>query len=341
MAQITVKYVQAFVDRHGKVRHYFRKQGSPRVALPGLPGSTEFMDAYKLALSGASSHSSPTSKLKSGTISALIASYYLSSDFTQLKRITQSSYRNVMERFRAEHGDKSVAGIETKHIRSLLDDLAQKPGAAKSLRRALGILMRFAVERGWRKDNPTLSLRRMKRKTEGFRAWTEDDIAAFEAFWPQGTRARLALSLLLYTAQRRSDVVVMGRQHMQGGYLQVTQSKTDTRLQIPLHPRLVEAISYAPKDHLTFLVTAYGKPMTPAGFTNWFADCAKAAGLPPRSSPHGLRKAAARRLAEAGRSGHQIMAVTGHKALSEVTTYTSSANQAMLAKAAFDTDGGV
>jgi integrase len=81
-------------------------------------------------------------------------------------------------------------------------------------------------------------------------------------------------------------------------------------------------------------VTKYGKPRTPAGFSVWFVDCARKAGLPPESSPHGLRKAASRRLAEALRSAHEIMAVTGHRSLKEVARYTEAASRARLADSA-------
>ena len=61
------------------------------------------------------------------------------------------------------------------------------------------------------------------------------------------------------------------------------------------------------------------------------ADAIVAAGLPDRCVPHGLRKAAARRLAEAGCSEKQIAAVTGHTTLKEVARYTRAANQERLA----------
>jgi len=89
-----------------------------------------------------------------------------------------------------------------------------------------------------------------------------------------------------------------------------------------------------PCGHLSFLVTAQGKPFTPAGFTNAFKDWTRAAGLPPASPPHGLRKAASRRLAEAGATPHEIMSVTGHRSLKEVNRYTEAANRANLADAA-------
>jgi integrase len=84
-----------------------------------------------------------------------------------------------------------------------------------------------------------------------------------------------------------------------------------------------------PADNLTYLVTVYGKPFTPAGFGNWFRDRCDEAGL-PHCSAHGLRKAAARRLAEAGCSNQLIKAWTGHKGDSEVALYTRDADQIAL-----------
>ena len=64
------------------------------------------------------------------------------------------------------------------------------------------------------------------------------------------------------------------------------------------------------------------------------SDAIRKAGLPPYCKAHGLRKAAARRLAEAGCSAHEIMAVMGHKTLSEVERYTRAAEQERLNAAA-------
>jgi integrase len=76
--------------------------------------------------------------------------------------------------------------------------------------------------------------------------------------------------------------------------------------------------------------------MSYGGFTNWFVEAAKAAGLIDRT-PHGLRKSAGRRLAEAGCTVKQIMAVLGHKTMQEAAHYTESADQERLADAAMAT----
>lgn len=64
------------------------------------------------------------------------------------------------------------------------------------------------------------------------------------------------------------------------------------------------------------------------------------AGLPDGLSPHGLRKATCRRLAEAGCSAHEIMAISGHQSLAEVTRYTVAASRKDLAARAMLALGG-
>ncbi|HEY8596652.1 MAG TPA: tyrosine-type recombinase/integrase [Devosiaceae bacterium] len=116
----------------------------------------------------------------------------------------------------------------------------------------------------------------------------------------------------------------------------VTQQKTGAVVSIPLHPDLQSALSTLPRSNMTFLINGYGKPFTPAGFGNWFRDRVQEAGLPDGLSAHGLRKAVCRRLAEAGCTPNQIMAISGHKTLGEVERYTREASRVGLANSAFD-----
>lgn len=327
--------VSRYFDRHGKLRWRFRRKGFAEAQTRAVFDSPEWWAWYSAASTGARPPMSVgADRTKPGSFSALIAAYYCSSDFATLSEATKRTYRGILDRFRSQYGELPVARLEATHIRTLLDARANTPAAANNLLRMLRMLMRFAIERGWRKDDPTLAVRKVRAATEGFHTWTEDEIAKFEAKHPTGSRARLALALLLYTAQRRSDVVTMGRQHVRGNVIYVQQQKTKARLELPIHPELRKALDAAPADNLTFLVAKGGKPFSPAGFTNWFRECARTAGLPDNCSPHGLRKAAARRLAEAGCTPHQIAAMTGHKTLKEVTRYTAAASQAQLAKQA-------
>jgi integrase len=239
-----------------------------------------------------------------------------------------------MERFRNEHGMKPIARLGRAHIKDIIGAKANTPEAANNLLKVLRVLLNHAVEVGMIASNPAVGVKRYRsRGGEGIHTWTEAEVAQFEARHPIGTKARLALELLLGTGQRRSDVVRMGWQHRKGDEIAVRQQKTDEALLIPMELSLVQAVAAVPKTNLTFLVTERGAPFTAAGFGNWFRDRCNEAEL-PQCSAHGLRKLAATRLANAGCSTDQVKAITGHKSLSEVARYTKAADQRRLARQA-------
>jgi integrase len=323
------KYVQGFIDRHGKPRFYFRRAGFKAEPLPGLPWSPAFMAAYESALAGQPAQIG-SSRVLPGTISALVVAYYNSAEFKhELAAETRRKRRNIAEQFREQHGDKRVALLRRQHILKMLTKI-DRPHAKKNWLKTIRGLMRFAVMVGVRSDDPSegVKLARLA-KTDGFRTWSEEDIAAFREHHAIGTRARLALELLLGTAQRRGDVIRMGRQHIRNSILTVRQSKTGTVLKIPVHQELKAALDAMSSEHLTFLTTAFGKSFSSDGFGHWFREMCDDAGLHGLTA-HGLRKAACRRLAEAGCSEKQIAAISGHASLNEVARYTKAADQSAL-----------
>ncbi len=164
--------------------------------------------------------------------------------------------------------------------------------------------------------------------------WKLEEIAAYEARQPIGSAARTAFALLLFTGQRMADVSRMAWTDVGEGAIRVVQGKTGAKLSVPLHPDLGGVLAAWPRAHERILPTAFGKPFTPKGFGNWMADKIGKAGAPDRCVTHGLRKAAARRLAEAGYSANEIAAITGHATLTEVSRYTKAAEQRTLARSA-------
>jgi integrase len=196
--------------------------------------------------------------------------------------------------------------------------------------------MQFVVTAGLRDDDPTARIALPRARAGTIHTWTETEIATFEARHEIGTRPRLAMALLLYTAARRGDVIGLGPQHIRNGSLTYRQQKTERVLEIPVHRELSAILSASPKGHLTFLTTAAGAPFSAAGFGNQFRQWCNEAAL-CHCSAHGLRKAQARRLAEAGCSAHEIAAITGHKTLAEVQRYADAANQLRMARSAMAT----
>jgi integrase len=272
-------------------------------------------------------------RARSGTMWALALSYFSSPQFRTLKPATQRAYRGIIERLCRVHGDKRAAGLRREHVVRLIAERAEQPGAANGLRMALRVMMKHAIDIGLRADDPTREVRAVRVRTDGHHSWTDDEIAQFERHHAIGSRARLVLALLLYTGQRRGDVIRMGAQHIREGSLHIKQQKTGAELIIPVHPTLAAIIAAAPREHLTFVTTRRGGPFEGSAFSRWFREQCDKAGL-PHCSAHGLRKAAARRLAEAGCTAHEIGSITGHASLTELVRYTKAADQKRLAEAA-------
>jgi integrase len=313
VTRLRLRYVHEFVDRHGKGRYYFR-QGSKRIRLPGLPGSAEFMAAYSEALAEAPPAIAADRTIP-GSVNAMVVGYFGSAAFHNLAPASQQQYRRILEGLRREHGNRSIATLERRHIVMMLDAKGKTPAAARDFLRCLRLLVHYAIGIGVRQDDPTAGVRVKMPSSEGFRTWTEDDIVAFGAAYPLGSKPRLALALLIDTALRCADVVRVGRGNIRNGALHLTQQKTKTALAIPITAALAEAINAAaPSDHVVFLMNERGKAFSAKGFGKWFTQQCQRIGLKGLSA-HGLRKAACRRLAEAGCSANEIAAISGHASL--------------------------
>lgn len=342
------KYVVEDTDRHGNVRLYYRREGR-KVRLRGPAGSPEFLADYKAAANPKTPRApravSPAST-KAGSFKWLCAQYYKSSMWAELDPKTQKTRRSVLERFATHkgNGDKPYALMLPKHIRKRRDEMMATPEAANSMVKALRQLFRFGIRYDLDDANPATTVELLKSKSSGYHSWTLAEIEKYEEAHPIGTTPRLALALALYTGQRRSDVIQFGRQHLRDGWLTFTQYKgrnrNPVRLEIPVVAELQSFLDASKTGDLTFLVSEQGRAFTNNGFGNRFREWCDKAGL-PHCSVHGLRKAAAARLAERGYSEFEIMAITGHQTSKEVTRYTKAASQRVRAEAALKkmTDG--
>jgi integrase len=327
-----LRYVQAFVDRKsGSVFHYFRRAAYPRVRLPGLPGSREFMAAYQDALEQPHVEIG-VKRSKPGTVAAAVAAHFVSPQFTALAEGTRAARRQILQHFRDEHGDKPISAMPPKFIALVLG--TKKPHAARNYFKAIRALCQFAVEVEMIAADPTQGIKLPKVKTEHRRPWTESEIDEYKRAHPVGSKARLAFALGLYTIQRKGDVIRMGRQHVRDGALTVRQGKTGTALALPILPELQSILNATPGAHMTFLVTRSGRPYTGSNFSAQFRAWCDEAGLPTGCTFHGLRATGCTRLADAGCSTHEIAAWSGHMTLKEVERYTKSANQKRLAVSA-------
>jgi integrase len=345
-------------DHHGKRRVRFRKGGFTTY-LTGIPWSEPFMRDYATALEGqkAQANNIGADQTLPNTLGALVKAYLdpaSTSLFKTRAAETRRTQRNILENFAEEYGHKplyrtdrngrQIMLLMPEYMQAIVNGKALTPFAQRNFLNTVGVMFRWAKREGRIPFDPTAGVTREKVKTSGYPSWSESETQRFEQHYPVGSKPRLAFGLLLYTGQRRGDVVKLGRHHIQPdpqwehGALVLDQEKTkggeEAHVEIPVHPKLHEIIEATPTVGVkTFLVTHFGKPYTAPGFGNWFrelCDAARCHGV----SAHGLRKATARRLAEIGCTEHQIAAITGHATLKEVQRYTRAADRKRLGREA-------
>ena len=125
----------AFRDRMGRMRYYFRRHGI-RTVLPGLPGSSEFMAAYGALLSVPSKTVEPRPKAAKGTFAALAIRYCGSPQYHSLSATSRANYRRVIDGFLEEHGHRQVKEMTREHVDIIIGKMANKPGAGIILSKA-------------------------------------------------------------------------------------------------------------------------------------------------------------------------------------------------------------
>jgi integrase len=368
VSPIDLRYYYEDPDRHGNVRRYFRKriEGTKKyrkVRIRAEPGTEEFHSQFAAALKGARTCSAATPAGVQNTVVNslrwLVERYYASAAFKELEGTTREVRRRLLDNLCLEpriEGQPELLGtlpynIPADKIEVLRDRKAEKTEAANGRLKALRGLFAFAVADKSipMKRNPAKEVGYLKSKKKGgFHTWSTEEVAIYVDRHGPGTKARLALGVILLSGQRRSDAVLFGKQHLRearfmpenlqafhgGRWISFTQQKNRNKspvtLTIPVLPELEYLLAEGPTGALTFLETQFRKPFTANGFGNWFRRRCNEAGL-PHCTAHGLRKAGATIAADNGATAHQLMAIFGWTTLKQAELYTKKADQKRLA----------
>lgn len=361
--QIELRHVYEDLDRHGNVRIYFwRGKGHRKIRIRENPGTKLFRDAYDAAAAldtlikpqspeetaGLAPHSKLTLP-KPNTYRWLCTRYMAEcAEYLQCDPLTRRTRQQILESTFDEptapgasstFADVPLDQLTLQALYVLRDRKLDLPGAANNRVKALRQVFKWAVAPNVQivKVNLARDIQLFKPKTdEGFHTWTIEEVRAFAKRHPLGSKAHLALGLLLFTGVRRSDVVLLGRQMLRDGWLHFTEKKNGKRKpkarQLPVLPALRHIIDHSPAGNMTFLVTEYDRPFTGNGFGNKMRDWCNEAGL-PQCSAHGLRKAGATIAADNGATEHQLMAIFGWESPKQAALYTKKANRRKLAGA--------
>ena len=212
MSRIKLKIHRTVYGSARKPRFHFRRAGYKRSPLPGLPGSAEFMEAYQAALAGVPRPEIGAGRTIPGTVNAAIVAFYARcNSFRDNKPITQADRpqhtRSVpCETWRQAHRH---AGAEAypAHARG---KGGQARGAAQPSPRLARAASLLCHGRNAQRQPGSRHQAKAPQATSGYHSWTEEELRQYEQRHPIGSKPRLALALLLYTAQRRADMVRLG-----------------------------------------------------------------------------------------------------------------------------------
>ncbi len=267
---------------------------------------------------------------RAGTLADAIRLYRKSPAFTDRKPNTRDLYATYLDQANDALPGASLAEITPQTIqRYIMDENADRRGAANMMLKVLHIVFKWSQARRAGLTDPTVGI--VQYVVGEHEAWPDHVLAA--ALASEDDLFRRAVRLYLYTGQRSGDVCRMTWNVVTAdNRIPVKQEKTDIPLLIPIHPRLLDEMTSAPRTTLTILANKMGEPLKPQTFAEWVKVFGRAHGV-KKMVPHGLRKNAVNELLECECSTAQVSSITG-QSLAMVEYYARQRNQGRIADVA-------
>lgn len=347
--QIKLKGLVVDKTPKGTTRYRVRQEGNKgkRTTIPVDPHHPDFLHYYYAAREGAAWEPDAPATLVEHSLDWLVSRYlnFLGSmvEANQMSAATLKQRRSILTRLcdfsdpqGTRYGDCDMNAPTAAFI-AVRDAWASKPGAADNLIKTIRAVYTWSMERGEIAHNPAAGIGSINKNPKGgATAWTAADLRAFKAAHPKGTTAHLWLTIQAFTACRIGDALWIGRQQEKtiDGELWLEfqpRKKGSAFVSIPMLPPLVEATRASKVIGPSYLLNDKGTPFSSTEalrvrVQRWCVS----AGLKNRSS-HGVRKAMAELMAEAGSSQHQIMAVMAHTQARTSEVYTKGVQRRGLA----------
>ena len=312
--------------RHNKWVFYFRIGKGKRIRLPA-PNDPTFKAAYMAALTGGAPL--PVPKVYEGTLQWLWDRYTIeSAKWAGYSAATQKQQRLIMLKVLEKNARAALTGFTQDVIQEGVDKRHETPAAAANFLKMMRGMFSWAKKMRLVTVDPTIGVEPPGYKTEGFPAWTVEDVVKFRSRHAIGTPERLAMELMLLAGLRRSDVVLVGRQHISGRVLSMDTAKTGARITVELSDDLLDIINKTPRRGLHLVSNARGKAFVKESFGNWFRERCTEAGV--TKSAHGLRKLSATLAAEGGAATHQLLAQYGWTNIATAEIYTKGVDRKRL-----------
>ncbi len=332
-----LKHVTSRKNADGTDRYYFRRRGQPVVRLPDEPFSPEFMRSYHAQLNWIT----PAAARYDGTFAWLCDEYMESPEFTTKAENTKNARRRIIMEMLKEPIDPNypetfaqemVENFDRHHIVALRDRKAHVPNAANKRLVCLNQIFKVAIDRNLMATNPCQDVTQREKPSQGHRTATDADLEKYENYHRDNPDALFAIHLLKKTGVRVSDLMLLGRQHLDDDVLVFRCKKNKRLCELTLDPATISMLRATPE--LTFVTTCDGTPYASEKamsqrVSKWF----KQAGVEDITG-HSVRKWLATKMADEGCNEFELMAWFGWATPKEARPYVDRVNRRKLAKKA-------
>jgi len=364
-----LKYLHIITNRHGRTFVYvrrYRSENCQAIAIKAPINSPEFYAEYSRAIAIQEAKGKPlTSSMNiQDTVNWIYAEYLKSPEWKELRPVSQSGKRGRLNEImdvvspnqtlnsqELKFGALEYLLLGRKHILELRKFKYEQgfSAAANNWVKDLAAMFHWAelqqvADGSFR--NPATEIKKFK-EGKGHHTWTEEEQRQFEEYWPVGTMQRLAYALMKYCGARVSDAYTLGLSNEVDNtltwkpfkgkeeYQDGEEDENALMVELPIHSELRKAIDACPSGNLVYCATSFGTPFkNKKSFSMWFVKARKKARLPKACVPHGLRKVAAKNLAEMGATEYQLMSVMGWTKPDMARVYTEKANRGKMAASA-------
>lgn len=345
MIKTRLRYCVFDPDPNDNARYYVRKPGRKKIRIrapfedAGGNITPEFMQAYFDALATLDGVKAPPKTPREKTFFWLVDQYLRSEEFKRYDELTKADKRGVLNRFCQTAGELPYAAYRQEDVERSRDKRSSTPGAADKLVKYLRVMFKWAIAKKHASHNPSTGVAKINTESEGWHTWTPAEVDIYRKRHEIGTKARLALELMLNVGARISDAARIGRQHEAEGWLKFVawknrNKKTRKTIECPITRDLSAALGATPTGAMTYLINDLGSAFTINGLGNKMREWCDTAGLPQCSS-HGLRKAAAVILAENGATAPELCALFGWSKLETAEIYIREAQKRKMVGNAF------
>ena len=326
MTRVRVKGFKIFRDRHGKMRCYHRKSGTP---INSQIGTAEFF----AECARISALAEMTAQPRPGTLGMLIIDYRRGHAFQDLAPRTRSDYQRIFD-YLKPIGDTPLSRFNAPLVVRIRDAAAKKHGRRMGnyVKQVISLLFTWGIERGHIRENPAKGIKNIRRPKGAPRAnrpWSDAERFAMLDAAPWHLRVPIALGM--YAGLREGDALALTKSAYDGTSLEIITRKTGQRVWWPVPQALKIILDSAPAHSaVTIAANSYGKPWTESGFRSSFGklrarleeSSSVAAGL----TFHGLRHTVATILREEGFDARTIADALGQKTEDMARYYSRDAD---------------